>query len=145
MKRSFHLNQRAGFREDKSGAAAVEFAFVGLALIFLLFGVVECGRMLWTQNALQYAVEQAARCAIVNTTTSPKCPATCSTCPTACGTTTQIQSYAACMAYGLTLSSSVFSVTTPSNSSCVSASLPYATGLPVSISVTLTAQSCRPS
>jgi Flp pilus assembly protein TadG len=131
MKRSFHLNQRAGFRADKSGAAAVEFAFVGLALIFLLFGIVECGQMLWTQNALQYAVEQAARCAVVNTTT--------------CGTTSQIQTYAASKAYGLSLSSSVFSVATPSCGTQVSASLPYATGLPLKISVTLSAQSCRPS
>jgi Flp pilus assembly protein TadG len=130
MKRSFPLNQRAEFRSDKGGAAAVEFALVGLALVFLLFGVVECGRMLWTQNALQYAVEQAARYAVLNGSSV---------------TTAQIQTYAAGKAYGLSLSSSVFSVTTPSNSSCVSASLPYATGLPVSISVTLAAQSCRPS
>jgi Flp pilus assembly protein TadG len=134
MKRSFLLKQRAGFRADKSGTTAVEFALVGPALVFLLCGIIECGKMLWTQNALQYAVEQAARYAVLLNPTNP----------TTCGTTSQVQTYAASKVYGQNVSSSVFSLTTPSNSCCVSASLPYATGLPVSINVTLTAQSCRP-
>jgi Flp pilus assembly protein TadG len=144
MKRLFLLRERARFRMGNRGATAVEFAFIGPALILLLFGTIEGGRMLWTQNTLQYVVEQAARCAVVNQTTVPNGP--CNTSP--CGTTAQIQSYAACMAYGQKLSTSVFSVATPgcgANTTQVSASLPYTTAAPVKFSVTLTAQSCRPS
>lgn len=129
MKRFFLLRERARFRVDNRGAAAVEFALVGLPLILLLFGTIECGQMLWTQNTLQFAVEQAARYAVVN-------PA---------ATTSQIQSYAASMAYGQTVAASVFTVTTPSCGTQVSASLLYTTAAPVSLSVTLTAKSCRPS
>ncbi len=103
MKRFCLLRERAGFKVDNRGVAAVEFALVGLPLILLLFGTIECGRMFGTQNALQYAVEQAARYAIA-----------CDPPTTPCPTTSQIQSYAASKAYGQTLSSSVFSVTTPS-------------------------------
>jgi Flp pilus assembly protein TadG len=121
----------AGAWKHEGGAAAVEFALIGLPLFLLIFGIVEGGRMLWTQNSLQYSVEQAARCAVVNAST--------------CGTTTQIQSYAVSKAYGLNLSASVFTVSNPSCGTKVSASLPYQTILPVSINVTLTASSCRPS
>ncbi|MGH6836779.1 MAG: TadE/TadG family type IV pilus assembly protein [Methylocella sp.] len=140
MKRFFLLKKRAGFRLGNRGVAAVEFALIGPPLILLLFGTIQCGRMLWTQNSLQYAVELAARCAVLSQATTP--------CGGACCTTSQIQSYAASQAYSLNLSPSIFSV--PSPPSCgtgtqVSASLPYTTGAPVSITVTLTATSCRPS
>jgi hypothetical protein len=88
--------------------------------------------MLWTQNALQYAVEQAARYAVLVN-------------PQTCGTASQVQNYAASKVYGQNISSSVFSITAPSCGCQVSASLPYTTILPVSISVTLSAQSCRPA
>src|ERR1700675_3482302 len=85
----------AGLRpiSDISGAAAVEFAMILWPLMLLLLGTVDGGRMLWTQNSLQYAVEQAARCAAVNSTTT-------------CSTAAQIQSYAATMAYGSSLNQS---------------------------------------
>src|SRR6202011_2494551 len=99
-----------------------------------------------TQNSLQYAVEQAARCAVVNTTISPSCPTTCASCPTTCGTTAQIQSYAVCMAYGMSLSSSVFSSSNcGSNTQQVSASYSYTPLFPFPNNVTLTASSCRPT
>ncbi|MGH6839500.1 MAG: TadE/TadG family type IV pilus assembly protein [Methylocella sp.] len=133
MKRFFLLSERARLRLGNHGVAAVEFALIGPPLILLLFGTIECGRMLGTQNALQFAVEQAARYAIVcNKPTTP------------CPTTSQIQSKAASVAYGQNVSTSVFSVTTPACGTQVSASLPYTTAAPISISVTLTAQSCRP-
>ncbi|MGH6794891.1 MAG: TadE/TadG family type IV pilus assembly protein [Methylocella sp.] len=133
MKRLFFLRERARLRLGNRGATAVEFALIGPSLVLLLFGTIEGGRMLWTQNALQYAVEQAARYAVVcNKPTTP------------CPTPAQIQSKAASMAYGQNLSTSVFSVATPACGTQVSASLPYTTAAPVSFSVTLTAQSCRP-
>ncbi|MGH6812159.1 MAG: TadE/TadG family type IV pilus assembly protein [Methylocella sp.] len=135
MKRLYLVRERARFRVGNRGAAAVEFALIGPPLILLLFGTIEGGRMFWTQNALQYAVEKAARYAVVS-------------CSSTCATTSQIQSYAASMVYGQNLSASVFSVATPgcgTNTTQVSASLPYTTAAPLSFNVTLTAQSCHPS
>jgi len=54
------------FLRDRCGAAAVEF---GIALpVFLLFtiGLIEFGRILWTDNALQFAADEAGRYAIAN-------------------------------------------------------------------------------
>ena len=119
---------------DVRGVAAVEFALILLPLLLMVLGIIDGGRMLWTQNSLQYAVEQAARCAVVNTTT--------------CGTTAQIQSYAASMVYGMSLSTSVFS---SSSAGCgtlvgtqVSASYAYTPLFPFPNNVTLKASSCRP-
>jgi Flp pilus assembly protein TadG len=53
---------------DRAGAATVEFAIVGTLFLLLLFGIIEIGRGLWTMNALNYAVQQAARCASLNST-----------------------------------------------------------------------------
>ena len=118
-----------GCRTD--AAAAVEFGLVAFPLFLLLLGIIEGGRMLWTQNALQYAVEQAARCAVVNSAS--------------CGTSAQIESYASGKAYGLNLSPSVFSVSAQTCGVQVSASLPYKPILPISLRLTLSAQSCRPA
>jgi Flp pilus assembly protein TadG len=54
-------------RQDRRGATIVEFALVLPLFAMLLFGVIEAGRVLWLQNALHYAVEQAARCVSINT------------------------------------------------------------------------------
>ncbi len=50
------------------GGVALEFAFALPVLIFFIFAVFEIGRALWTQTTLEYAVEEAARFAIVNDT-----------------------------------------------------------------------------
>jgi hypothetical protein len=97
--------------------------------------------MLWTQNSLQYAVEQAARYAALN-------QAACNPGPPTCYTAAQIQSYAASMANGMSLSTSVFSSASPgcgANTTQVSASYSYAPLFPFPSNVTLTASSCRPS
>ncbi len=62
----------AGLRPsaDIRGVAAVEFALIVLPLLLMVLGIIDGGRMLWTQNSLQYAVEQAARCAVVNSKTT---------------------------------------------------------------------------
>jgi hypothetical protein len=64
-----------------------------------LFGIIEVGFAMWLQSALDYSVAEAARCASVNSTL--------------CGTTSQIQSYAADRS-GAGFDSSIFSVSTPS-------------------------------
>ena len=49
------------------GAAAVETALVLPVFLLCVFGISEIGRALWIQSTLQYAVEDAARCAAINT------------------------------------------------------------------------------
>jgi len=58
---------RKYLRHEK-GTAAVEFAMVSLLFLALLLGTVEVGRIFWTWNALQYAVEETARYAAVHST-----------------------------------------------------------------------------
>jgi Flp pilus assembly protein TadG len=115
---------------DRGGSAAVEAAFA-LPLVFLfMFGIIESGHALWLQNMLTYSVAEAARCATVNQTT--------------CGTTAQIQSYAATAA-GDNFDSSVFSASTPSCGNYVSASYAMNLGfMNLSLPVTLTADACYP-
>ena len=118
------------FLDDLRGATAVEFGLSAPAFLFLVFGIIEGGFMLWTQFSLQHGVEMAARCGSVN---KILCPGT-----------TAIQSYASSNAYGLNPPTSTFSVSTPSCGTQVSASyaFPMVTGL--FGSMTLTAQSCFP-
>jgi Flp pilus assembly protein TadG len=51
---------------DRRGGAAVEFAVTISAFLVFLIGIVEFGRALWTDNALQFAADQAGRYVIVN-------------------------------------------------------------------------------
>ncbi len=50
----------------RRGGVALEFAFALPVLLLFIFGVFEIGRAFWTQTTLEYAVEEAARFAIVN-------------------------------------------------------------------------------
>jgi Flp pilus assembly protein TadG len=49
------------------GAAILEFGIIAPVFILILFGVVEFGRLHWVRNSIEYAAEQTARWAIVNT------------------------------------------------------------------------------
>ncbi len=114
----------------RQGATAVEFALVAPVLFLIIFGGVEFGVLLWTQSALHFAVQEAARCASVT--------------PSTCGTAAQIATYAASETTGLNISSSAFTVTTPSCGHKVTASYNYtfvASGL-LPFTPTLTAQAC---
>lgn len=116
----------------REGTTAVEFALVAPALFLILFGAVEFGRLLWTQAALHFAVEEAARCASVT--------------PGVCGTSAQIAAYAANAVSPLSIASTAFTATTPSCGHQVSASFNYqfaVTGL-FPFTPTLTAQACFP-
>ena len=59
---------RCRTRGCDSGGVAIEFALVMPVFILLLYGVLEFGRAIWAQNTLEFAVGEAARFAIVNTT-----------------------------------------------------------------------------
>ena len=50
-------------RED--GTVAIEFAIVGLLFFALLLGSIEMGRAMWMRNSVQFAAEEAARWALV--------------------------------------------------------------------------------
>lgn len=121
------------FARARDGNTVIEFAIIAPAFLLLLLGTMEFARLLWTQSTLQQAVEAAARCASVNTST--------------CDNQSDTQTYAANQTYGLTVSSNVFTVTL--NTACgnlVSASMPFnfvVSGL-FPWTPTVKAQSCFP-
>lgn len=43
----------------------IEFALTALVFFAMMLGVVEFGRVLWIANGLHYAVQQAARCGAI--------------------------------------------------------------------------------
>lgn len=114
----------------RSGSVAIEFSFIAPAFFLLVLGTIEFGRAYWTWNALTYSVEEAARCASINTVT--------------CGSAAQIETFAAARS-GAIFSSSIFKATTPSCGNKVSASYPMSLYIPFAgYAITLTAQSCYP-
>ncbi len=125
-----------GLAGDRRGVTTLEVAIVFPVFILMVLGVLDFSRALWLQGALQSAVEQAARCAAVDTVT--------------CGSATQIESYAAGKVAGFAMPASVFTATAAACGQQVSASYPF-TFIPSNmppfntISLTLTAQSCRPT
>jgi Flp pilus assembly protein TadG len=96
MRRPDHTRSESFLREC-DGAAAAEFAIVISVLVTILFGLIECGRLLWTQSTLTYAVQQAARYYAVQSAAagSDIAPST-------------VTAYAVTQAVGLNVSSSAF-------------------------------------
>jgi hypothetical protein len=114
------------------GRLSVETAIVLPVFLLFLFAIIEAGLLFWTQSSLQFAVEAAARCAVVDKTN--------------CGSTGAIQSYAASQVVGLTVPSASFDVSQPSCGHQVSISYPFSfivSGL-YSGAMTLNAKSCHP-
>lgn len=122
-------------------------AFLLPVFLTFLLGIEEFGRGLWTQTALQYAVEAASRCAAV----SP------SLCTATGGTSMDVPAYAARQAFGLSIPSSAFTYTanatcgavsgsTGSGGAQVTASYAFQQLVPqlVPLNVTLSAKSCHP-
>jgi Flp pilus assembly protein TadG len=118
----------AALVRDRRGTAAVEMALTSSGLFAFIFGIMQFGYALWMQNALDYSVATAARCAALN------CSA-------------DIAAYAAA-ASGADFASSVFTPTSPDPSCGKQVSGSYAMTIPVpfvsDFSVTLTAQACYP-
>jgi Flp pilus assembly protein TadG len=83
--------QRPAVLSRSDGTAAVELAILAPLLLVFLLGIVEFGRLMWTQAALQFAVEAAARCYTIDTT---------------CTSVSATQAYASQQAFGLTVASS---------------------------------------
>ena len=120
----------AALLRDDAGNLAVEFGMLAPVFLLFLFGIMEGGRLLWTVNALHYSVQEAARCASINTV--------------ACGTSDQIKAYAAGRS-GAQFASSVFTASTVACGRLVSASYTMPLNIPfMSHSISLSAQSCYP-
>jgi len=117
--------------KSRSGSTAVQMAFVAPAMLMFILGIMEVGRVMWLQNALNYSVVEAARC-ISNS-------------PSTCGSASQTQSFAASQS-GAGFASSVFTVTTASCGNKVTATYPVMLDIPyVNLSTTLTSQACYPT
>jgi hypothetical protein len=100
-------------------------------MLMFILGIGEAGRVLWLQNALDYAVVGTARCM--------------SNSPSTCGSASQAQSFAASLS-GAGFDTSVFTVTTASCGNKVSATYPVTLDIPyVNLSATLTSQACYPT
>jgi Flp pilus assembly protein TadG len=54
--------------KDSNGATAVEFALVLPVFVAMIMGLLSIGMLAFASNSLQYAAEDAARCAAVKTT-----------------------------------------------------------------------------
>jgi Flp pilus assembly protein TadG len=91
----------------RRGSAAVETAFVLPVLLLVLLGAMELGRLGWTQAALEYAVEEGARCAAIR--------------PTVCASPAATAAYAAGKAASPQITASAFAVSAPACGSQVAA------------------------
>ena len=129
------LRQRvAPLGSDRRGATAVQFALIATPLLLFLFGIEETSRIMWTQAAINMAVEDAARYSSVNGPVG------------ACTASGTVTSYAATRAWGLSLPASDFTATTPACGCQVVANVPFTAIVPklVPYNLTLTASACFP-
>jgi Flp pilus assembly protein TadG len=125
------------FACEQRGATAVEFALTAPALFMFLLGIAWMGYALWLQNALDYSVTEAARCA-----------ANSSTCGAPSSQTSALVTSYAAGASGAGLDSSVFTYSAPASGTCgyqVTASYPMTLTIPwVPLSLTLSSSACYP-
>jgi Flp pilus assembly protein TadG len=120
----------AGLRaltRDRRGGPVIEFAMAAPALFLFLFGIIELGYAMWIQNALDFSVATASRCASLN--------------GTACSG--QVASYAADQS-GAAIASSVFTYTRTAACGCqVTAAYSMPLNIPwTDLTVILSSDSC---
>jgi Flp pilus assembly protein TadG len=118
--------------KDRAGAVLVEAALVWPTLFMVLFGAIELGQFIWTQAALTYAVQEAARCVAVR--------------PDLCADDAQTLAYARARAAPLTLPAGAVRVAHLACGANVTAEIPYSTSVGSIVlpkSLTLRAQVCR--
>jgi Flp pilus assembly protein TadG len=128
-----HKTFRRSLLRCGTGNVSVDAALGLPILLMFLFGITEVSRAMWIQNNIQQAVEDAARCAAVNSTI--------------CGSETAIKAYAVTKTYQYSVAASNFTYSTPACGKEVSATVPFtsvATGI-VGIELNLTAKSCYPT
>ncbi len=124
MRRPGHLGHR--------GSVAVEYGIILPVFLLLVLGIVDVGRLMWTQTTLDRAVEAAARCGAVDAVR--------------CKTVTQVQSVAVAEAYGLQIAASDFAVATAACGVEVQGSLAFKLIIPwiARTDLPLTARACYP-
>lgn len=119
----------------RRGSAAIEYALILPAVLLFVIGIIDTGRLIWTYTTLSRAAEAAARCAAVDTTQ--------------CGTVAQVQSYAASQAFGLTIDTGAFTVTTADCGIQVKGAYDFTYAIPAFTkdfgTITLTATACYPA
>jgi Flp pilus assembly protein TadG len=140
--------RRIGQKELTEGVALVEFALLLPLFVVLMVGILEFAQVLFMQVALQHAVTFASRCAS-EFATADSLGST--NTPTDCSSSANIATYASQQAFGVSIPSSTFTVSTPANQysptqifNCVYASYPEHFTIPFmpAIAITLTANSC---
>ena len=119
--------------KELRGTAALEFAILMPVFLVMFLGIMEFGRLLWTQTTLQHAVEAAARYAAINYPT--------------CSSTTQTQSYAAGEVFGQSVPTSAFTLACGTCGTQVTAQVNFSFVVPALFpyTMTLNAQSCFPT
>jgi Flp pilus assembly protein TadG len=116
---------------DTRGTTAVEFALVGPVFIMLIVGVVYTSLLLFAMGSLQYAVEEAARCASVKTTV--------------CTSSTSTASYAQSHFFGSLVLTPAFTSTTATCGHQVRATASYNLNIGLdSLTVPISAAACFP-
>ena len=66
MKKIYELIKK--YREANDATTAIEFALISIPYLFMMFGTMEAGRIVWTMNTVQYAVEATSRYAALDST-----------------------------------------------------------------------------
>jgi TadE-like protein len=123
---------------DRRGVAAVQFALIATPLLLFLLGIEETSRLMWTQAAINMAVEDAARDSSVKSTGG--------VCAANDSAGISIADYAASRAWGLSIPSGDFTLSTPVCGCKVAANVPFTPIVPklVPYNITLTANACFP-
>jgi len=131
----FRAKSARPFLRDRRGTTALEFALLAPALFSLILGAIEFGRFLWTVEALNYSVQEGARCALIQPDGN-------------CTTAAAIQTFAASASPQLHFSASTFTVNLAATCGYkVTGSYHFqfiATRL-IPISPTISAQACFPA
>jgi Flp pilus assembly protein TadG len=119
---------------DRRGFTAVQFALIATPLFLFLLGIEETARIMWTQSAINMAVEDGARYSSVSGPAG------------SCAASATVKSYAASHAWGLNLPVGDFTATAPACGCQVTASVPFTPIVPklVPYNLTLTASACFP-
>jgi Flp pilus assembly protein TadG len=114
------------------GSVAIEYAMLLPALLLFMIGIMEVGRLIWTQATLDRAVEAAARCGAAD--------------QTACADAAAIANYAATQAFGLTVAPSAFTASSAACGVSVRATFAYKFLVPwvTRENMTLRATACYP-
>lgn len=81
---------------SRQGSIAIEYALLLPALLLFIVGIMEVGRLLWTQTTLDRAVEAAARCRAIDSVT--------------CADDTAAAEYAVTQAFGMNIAADAFTV-----------------------------------